>query len=46
MKILCADGYCVICGGIRMGGKNFISPHDFYNGYLTKVDKSKWFFST
>uniref|UniRef100_A0A1B6JEY0 methionyl-tRNA formyltransferase n=2 Tax=Homalodisca liturata TaxID=320908 RepID=A0A1B6JEY0_9HEMI len=45
MKIQCGDGLCVSCGGVRMGGKNFISPHDFYNGYLTKVKKTEWYFT-
>ncbi|XP_054288759.1 methionyl-tRNA formyltransferase, mitochondrial [Macrosteles quadrilineatus] len=45
MKIQCADGLCVSCGSLRLGGKNSISPLDFYNGYMTKVDKSKWYFS-
>lgn len=45
MKVQCADGVCILCGGFRIGGKNFISPHEFYNGYLSKKSESEWYFS-
>lgn len=45
MEVQCADGLCILCGGLRMGGKNFISPQEFYNGYLSKKSEPEWYFS-
>lgn len=44
LRVVCADGQSVIIEKLQVGSK-LLTAVDFYNGYLSKRNKSEWFFS-
>lgn len=44
LKVQCSDGNWIKCSNFKVSNGRIMSVADFYNGFLSKKDKTDWFF--